>query len=642
MPYFTPGVIIEEVTGVGVIAGVATSTAGFIGAALNGPVAEPRRIFNWEEFEAVFGRPGSGPRPDVYVTAPVSYLAHAVAGFFANGGGEAYICRAGVAARASYEPQPISGAGRALRIEALEEGVAGNQITVTIGHSSLASGVDLARPTATIQTAQGRRILVNDARPFRVGDIVRREQASAEWLVIGEINVDTREIFVTSDMTGNATGQLRLAPLEPGTRRFRVTEAKHLFAGSVITIAQTGVTAEPPATVASVVADTVTLEKGITGTFSMTSNAQVKVTSHEFDLTIGPAPNEPFTGLSTSRRHPRYYEKVVRSQRVRVRPSSGPPDAPPPNDRPAIPATQPQSLQAGKDDDLFAIGVDAYKAAIDAFDGIDDVNFLAVPDAQDTVTQNRLIDHCVRHGDRVAILDTPRGADIDAALTHRGAVESERGFGALYHPWLLVPDPSSAGGETMPVPPSGHAAGIFARVDANPGVHKAPANEIVRGAVGLAALIGDQAQAPLNREGVNTIRVFPGRARPVVWGARTTVATDVTDWRYVNVRRLLCYIEESIQEGLRGAVFRPNDLALWQQLKRSLTAFLTGVWRDGALFGATADEAFRVRIDEAINPPASRNLGELHIEVKVAPVRPAEFIVVRIALFDGEAEAIEA
>jgi phage tail sheath protein FI len=193
----------------------------------------------------------------------------------------------------------------------------------------------------------------------------------------------------------------------------------------------------------------------------------------------------------------------------------------------------------------------------------------------------------------------------------------------------------------MLCPPDGHVAGVYARVDAERGVHKAPANETLRGTVGVERLVTDAQQAALNPEGVDVIRTFPGLARPVVWGARTTVRKDITDWTYVNVRRLLCYIEESIQESLRWAVFEPNDTALWQKLTRTVTAFLTGVWRDGALFGATAAEAFSVRCDAALNPPEERALGRLFLEVRVAPVRPAEFIVVRISLWDGGSEASE-
>ena len=554
--YDTPGVIIEEITSPGVIAGVGTSTAGFIGPAFNGTIAEPFRITSWEEFEERYGRAGAGPRNDVYMTDPLSYLAHAVAGFFANGGREAYICRVGVAARALRDV-PAVGGGNALTIEAQQEGVGGDVITVQTALSSTVNGAVLALPIVPITSASGRRIVVDDASVFRVGDVVRRENANlAERLEVAEISLPTNEVFVTTDMTGVATGKLRLATLIPGTRRLRLEDAKGLFPGSVITIAQTtaGVS-EPSAIVAGVVDDTVTLEKGIAQTFTMVDTDRVKITSHEFDLTIAGEPT--YAGLSTSRRHPRYYEKAVTSALVRALPArSLPTGATPPGDLPSATVGPPQPLQRGADDDPFAIGAGQYRAGIDAFDDVDDVNFLAIPDAQDEVTQGALIDHCVRHGDRVAILDTPRGTDRTAALAHRAKVESERGFAALYHPWLLVPDPLSSSGDTMPVPPSGHVGGIYARVDENPGVHKAPANELVRGAVGLTELIGDAAQAPLNRAGVNTIRVFPGSARPVVWGARTTTKPGDTDWLYVNVRRLLCFIEKSIQEGLRQSVFR--------------------------------------------------------------------------------------
>jgi phage tail sheath protein FI len=145
----------------------------------------------------------------------------------------------------------------------------------------------------------------------------------------------------------------------------------------------------------------------------------------------------------------------------------------------------------------------------------------------------------------------------------------------------------------------------------------------------------------LNLAGIDVLRIFPGTAQVIVWGARTTGDPAISDWIYVNVRRLMIYIEQSIEEGIRWAVFEPNGLPLWQKLKRTLNEFLTRVWRSGALFGATADKAFYVRIDEGLNPPATRARGELYIEIGVAPVRPAEFIVVRIGLWDGGAQISE-
>jgi phage tail sheath protein FI len=163
----------------------------------------------------------------------------------------------------------------------------------------------------------------------------------------------------------------------------------------------------------------------------------------------------------------------------------------------------------------------------------------------------------------------------------------------------------------------------------------------VRGVLGLERRLSDGQQGPLNLKGINVLRIFQGSSTVVVWGARTTGDPDVTDWIYVNVRRLMLFIEESIEEGIRWAVFEPNNLALWQKLRRTINEFLTRVWRDGALFGESAEKAFYVRIDEALNPPSVRALGRLYIEIAVAPVRPAEFIIVRIGLWDGGSEVSE-
>jgi phage tail sheath protein FI len=146
----------------------------------------------------------------------------------------------------------------------------------------------------------------------------------------------------------------------------------------------------------------------------------------------------------------------------------------------------------------------------------------------------------------------------------------------------------------------------------------------------------------LNLAGINVLRVFPGSDQVIVWGDRTTIDPNITDFLYLNVRRTMNFIEESIAEGIRWAVFEPNSLKLWQQLRRTIRQFLTSVWRSGGLFGETPDRAFYVRIDEGLNPPESRALGRLYIEIGVAPVRPAEFIIVRIGLWDGGSEVTEA
>jgi len=177
-------------------------------------------------------------------------------------------------------------------------------------------------------------------------------------------------------------------------------------------------------------------------------------------------------------------------------------------------------------------------------------------------------------------------------------------------------------------------AGIWARNDDERGVHKAPANEVVRGAIALELQITKGEHDQLNPSGINVIRSFPGRGIRV-WGART-LSSDPA-WRYLNVRRLFNYVEESILEGTQWVVFEPNDLDLWQRVKRTANAFLLGVWRDGALFGATPGEAFYVKCDAETNPPDVVDRGQLVIEIGIAPVKPAEFVIFRIAQFSGGA-----
>jgi phage tail sheath protein FI len=179
------------------------------------------------------------------------------------------------------------------------------------------------------------------------------------------------------------------------------------------------------------------------------------------------------------------------------------------------------------------------------------------------------------------------------------------------------------------VPPSGHTAGVFANNDNNFGVFKAPANEQITNALAVELPLADDEQGPLNDIGINVIRSFPNQGVKI-WGARTIAPPDVTAWRFVNVRRLLLFIEKSIQEGTRFAVFEPNNLTLWQQLKRLVTDFLNTQWQEGALFGDTPDKAFAVRVDETLNPPEIRALGQLIVQVTVVPTTPAEFVIFQV------------
>jgi phage tail sheath protein FI len=244
--------------------------------------------------------------------------------------------------------------------------------------------------------------------------------------------------------------------------------------------------------------------------------------------------------------------------------------------------------------------------------------------------QLAMIAHCERMSDRMAILDpepdlTPQ--QVKRWREHDMNYDSK--FAALYYPWIKIMGPD---GKPMSVPPCGHMAGIYARSDTERGVHKAPANEVIRGALEAVTPITKGEQDMLNPVGVNCIRSFTARGVRV-WGART-LSSDPA-WRYVNVRRLFNYVEKSVERGTQWVVFEPNDRNLWARVRRDVGAFLTGVWRDGMLFGSTPEEAFYVKCDDELNPPDVRDRGQLIIEVGMAPVKPAEFVVFRFSQFSG-------
>jgi len=248
-----------------------------------------------------------------------------------------------------------------------------------------------------------------------------------------------------------------------------------------------------------------------------------------------------------------------------------------------------------------------------------------------------MIAHCELMADRVAILDTPPGLNAQQIKDWRvNFAGYDSKYATLYWPWVKVMDPLS--GKAIFMPPSGHVAGIWARNDENRGVHKAPANEVARGVITLQNNITKGEHDQLNPIGVNCIRAFPGQGIRI-WGART-LSSD-PEWRYLNVRRLFNFVEKSILSGTNWVVFEPNDQRLWHAVRRTITSFLRRVWRSGALFGQTPAEAFFVKCDEENNPAENRDVGILTVDIGIAPVKPAEFVVFRLSQFSAGAELEE-
>jgi hypothetical protein len=274
-------------------------------------------------------------------------------------------------------------------------------------------------------------------------------------------------------------------------------------------------------------------------------------------------------------------------------------------------------------------------------EAIDEISIIAAPglaqdDSTGKNTRTELISHCeVKTQTRFAIFDsaplveTSGSLDLTLLDPHNTSnkLPPTTDYAAFYFPWIQVFDPVAQGPVYMP--PSGHLAGIYARVDNDRGVHKAPANEPVLGALDLKYLLSKAQQDGLNPQGVNCIRNLNGNL--TVWGARTIGGDANADLKYINVRRTLIFLRKSIDEGTQWVVFEPNDPGLWQKITRNITAFLTTVWRSGALFGTTVQEAFYVKCDAETNPPELRDLGQVVTEIGVAIVRPAEFVVFRIS-----------
>ncbi|WP_330453118.1 MULTISPECIES: phage tail sheath family protein [unclassified Streptomyces] len=309
----------------------------------------------------------------------------------------------------------------------------------------------------------------------------------------------------------------------------------------------------------------------------------------------------------------------------------------------------PDAGTAGRTGATEYVGDASARTGIAALEAIDEITMVAVPDLMGAhqrgdiddegvrAVQLALIAHCEQMGDRVAVLDTPPAMNAQRVRTWRNDDAGyDSRYATVYYPWLKVLDPAT-GRQTL-MPPSGHVAGVWARSDGERGVHKAPANEVIRGALDLELRLSRGEQDLLNPIGVNCVRAFPGRGIRI-WGART-LSSDPA-WRYLNVRRLFNYLEESILLGTQWVVFEPNDDRLWSSIRRNVTAFLSEEWRRGALFGRTAEEAFYVKCDRDNNPQESIDLGQVVCEIGVAPVKPAEFVVFRLSQFSDSTSLVD-
>ena len=255
----------------------------------------------------------------------------------------------------------------------------------------------------------------------------------------------------------------------------------------------------------------------------------------------------------------------------------------------------------------------------------DDISIICIPGISDNEVQAAMITHCENSKYKFCILDPKENSSTSDVTALKDALTSTKGYAALYYPWITV-----LGRNT---PPSGAVAGIYARSDSERGVHKAPANEVLRNVTQLETNLSNADQGPLNVAGINCLRSFAGRGN-LVWGART-LASDPT-WKYINVRRLFIYLEKSIEEATQWVVFEPNNEMLWARVKQTINNFLTNVWRDGALMGTTPEEAFFVRCGRDTMTQTDIDNGKLIVQIGVSPTKPAEFVIFEIAQWTGD------
>jgi phage tail sheath protein FI len=624
--YLAPGVFIEEIdSGSKPIEGVGINTAAFIGYAKSGDYNTPTFVTNWSQFCQIFGqeenslikalgaelgmtvsevfaakraarkgwmefaqaaiqhalRDGSGKkRPAVksfqellrkYQIPQSSlpymdggYLAHAVRGYYDNGGTRAYIVRV----------------ARPEDIEVLSNGGGGARAAETPRLAAVAAQAALGPMTFKALKAgpEGNTIRV-EVQPTGEGEELRVQISQG----------DVMETF----------GHGKEKPLTPGSVASAVNERSKLV--TVETKRATALKVEPVV---------FTLEGGLEA-------AAVPVRAAG-DTSLAPAGSPLSNGLA--------------------------------------------NLRA---DDF--LGDEAQRTGLGGLVPIEDINMLCIPDlmagvwrretvpeaggaggvgeevlALDEKRQQSILDlqcalvaYCEQMGDRMAILDPIPGLSPQQMrdVTLGTPYNSDHGQGTIYYPWIKTVDPMRRG-QQMFVPPCGHIAGVWARVGVERGVHKAPANESLRGVVGLETYVTKGEQEILNPEGINCIRSFPGIGIRI-WGARTLATVGNPSWKYVNVRRLFNYLEKSMDRGLQWVVFEPNDHDLWGRVRRNLAAFLWTEWKEGKLFGTVPEEAYYVKCDAETNPQEMIDLGRLYVEIGVNPVKPAEFVIVRIGQWTG-------
>lgn len=556
--------------------GVGTSTAGFIGLAEKGPVeGVPQLVTNFADFKRTYGGYLSENEYGEY-----RYLAYAIENFFINGGSRCFVSRVAPSDAKSSVGYAPTNDDPTVKISAKNPGMWGDSIKVTVTPASKAKTQIIDVITAGDDT----KYLVKNGAGFNPGDVVVFTDQSDDT-VYNRVVKNQDNIITFGESFSEDVVDTNLVPVKTiATCEFSL-EVK--FGDSVETYENLSFNINAANHIAK-------------------KTAKSDIIVAEYVGAEGEEIIEPFVAVAG--------EEVKVSTIELANGSNG----------------SVSSITAAE-----FIGVDngaGKRTGIQSFLDNDVVSIMAVPGVTDPNVQLTLVAHCENLASRFAVLDIPRDAKkVNDIIQHRNIFDST--YAALYHPWLEVFDPLDK--KTIAIPPSGAVIGIYARSDNTRGVHKAPANEVVRACTGLDCQFNKGEQDILNPKGVNLIRTFPGQGIRI-WGART-VSSDGS-WKYVNVRRLFIFIEESIKANTSWAVFEPNDEVLWVRVQRTISVFLNNLWRNGSLAGASPDEAFFVSIGRNTMTQDDIDNGRLVCVIGVAPVKPAEFVIFRITQKTGTAE----
>lgn len=577
--YLSPGVYVEEYdSGATPMQGVSTSTAGFVGFAERGPViGQPQLVTSFSDYKRMYG----GYLSDA-AYGNNRFMPYAVEQFFANGGARAYIMRA-----VPGDARAASITSGVLKITAANPGAWAEELRVTVAPASKAKTQVLA--------ANGAELTLKNADGFNPGDVVELfDGRTAAHATIKSV----LDKVITLD-----------APCALDVADTRVGTPKYIKTCEISIIARLGENVESY--------ENLSLKPD-----ALNNVCARTVKSDLIAVEVVPAKAAPAPAK----------EKDKDGKEV-------------PAPAPKAASIVPFALCGGGDEELTLTlqggsNGSVLNAAADAFLGKDDgpgrrtglqafqengnVSILAIPGITAPEVQAALIGFCEGKKSCFAILDVPLELKkTNDVANFRDMYDST--YAAMYHPWLEMYDAGAK--RSAYFPPSGAMAGIYARTDIERGVHKAPANEVVRGCTGLSCAYNEGEQDILNPMGVNLIRAFTGRGIRV-WGARTISSNGL--WKYLNVRRLFIYVEESIKANTNWVVFEPNSATLWSRVTRTIEAFLATCWRDGALAGATPEQAFFVECGPTTMTQDDIDNGRLICQIGIAPVKPAEFVIFRI------------